>query len=129
MKNIDWYNNLNKPFFNPPAELFAPVWIILYITILISFILFIKNGMNKTKILPLAFFIIQMILNLSWQEIFFGMKNISGAFITAVLMWIFILLTIISFYKHSKPASLILLPYFIWVSFACCLNFEYLRLN
>ena len=129
MKSIDWYNNLNKPYFNPPSEIFTPVWGILYLMIFLSFVFFIKNGINKEKTIPIIFFSIQLILNFSWQKIFFGMHSISGAFIVAVLLWIFILLTIITFYKHSKTAALLLIPYLIWTAFACFLNFEYMKIN
>ena len=126
---MQWYNSLNKPFLNPPSEIFFPVWTILYILIFASLIIFIKDGINKEKIFPLILFIIQMFLNFSWSAVFFGMQNILAGFIIIILMCFFILLTIISFYRHSKLASILLIPYFLWVSFALYLNFEYLRLN
>lgn len=129
MKNMIWYNNLNKPLLNPPAEIFAPVWTVLYIMIFISLFLFLKGGMNKSKILPLIFFIIQLILNFSWSGVFFGLKNINAALIIIAFMWLFILLTVLTFKKHSKAASWMLVPYLLWVSFAFYLNFEYTRLN
>lgn len=55
MMNMDWFNTLNKPFLTPPSSVFAPAWIILYILIAISFILFLKGGYNKEKKLPLIF--------------------------------------------------------------------------
>lgn len=129
MKNMDWFDNLNKPFLNPPDWLFAPVWTILYILIAISFLLFLKGGMNKEKRMPLIFFIIQMLLNFAWSPVFFGLENIALALVIIFLMWIFILLTVIVFFKHSKLAALLLLPYLIWVSFAFYLNFSYFVLN
>lgn len=129
MENIDWYNSLNRPFLNPPSEIFMPVWIILYIMISASLMLFLRGNFHKEKILPLTYFSLQMILNFSWQGVFFGMKNIQGAFIIAVLMWIFIIFTIITFFKHSKLSAILLIPYLLWVTFACYLNFEYVRLN
>ena len=122
MQNMDWYNKLNKPLFNPPSEIFMPVWIILYIMIFISLILFLRGGFYKTKIIPLIFFLIQIILNFSWTGIFFGVKDINFALVIIVLMWIFILMTIISFYRYSKASSIILIPYFLWVTFALYLN-------
>lgn len=129
MKNIDWYNNLNKPSFNPPSEIFAPVWGILYFMILLSLIFFIRSKSHKNKTIPIIFFIIQLTLNLSWQNIFFGLQNISAALVIAILLWLFILLTIISFYRHSKTAAILLVPYLLWTTFACILNFEYMRIN
>ena len=129
MQNIEWYNNLNKPFLNHPDWVFAPVWTILYILITISFILFIKEGMSKQKIMPLLFFLIQIILNFLWTPAFFIFSQIKIALIILIFMWIFLLFTIITFYKHSKTASILLIPYFIWTSFALYLNFAYLVLN
>ena len=129
MKNMNWYDSLNKPFLNPPDWIFTPVWIVLYIMIGISLLLFLKGGMNKAKRLPLTFFLIQLALNLAWSPIFFGAQNISLAFIVIILMYIFLLLTIITFFKHSKLASILLIPYLFWISFAGYLNFSFLVLN
>ena len=129
MKNMQWFNSLNKPFLSPPDWLFAPVWTILYILIAISFILFIRGGNIKQKRIPLIFFIVQLILNFMWTPVFFGMKNISLALAIIIFLWIFLLLTIILFFKHSKLASLLLIPYLIWVSFAFYLNLGYFVLN
>ena len=125
----DWYLALNKPFLTPSSELFTPAWIILYTLILISFILFIKGGYTTEKRLPILFCCLQLFFNLIWSPVFFGMKNIPAALIIIIFMWIFILLTIITFYKHSKSAAILLLPYLVWVSFAFYLNFGFYVLN
>jgi tryptophan-rich sensory protein len=129
MENMNWYLTLNKPFLTPPSSLFAPAWIVLYSLILISLILFLKGGYTKEKRLPFCFFCTQMALNLIWSNVFFGMRNIFAALIVIIFMWIFILLTVITFYKHSKIAAVLLLPYFIWVSFAFYLNLGFYILN
>ena len=129
MQNTEWFNSLNKPLLNPPSEIFTPVWIFLYITIGLSLLLFLKDGFNKTKIIPIIFFSIQLLLNFIWSPIFFGMQNIRLAMIVIALMWLFILLTIIAFKQHNKTSAMLLIPYFLWVSFACYLNFSFLRLN
>lgn len=129
MQNTEWFNSLNKPLLNPPSEIFTPVWIFLYITIGLSLLLFLKDGFNKTKIIPIVFFSIQLLLNFIWSPIFFGMQNIRLAMIVIALMWLFILLTIIAFKQHNKTSAMLLIPYFLWVSFACYLNFSFLRLN
>ncbi len=129
MKNMDWYDSLNKPFLNPPDWIFTPVWTILYIMMAISFFLFLRGGMNREKHWPLAFFLIQLALNFAWSPIFFGMQNISLAFVVLILMYFFLILTIITFFKHSKLASILLIPYMLWLSFAAYLNFSFLVLN
>ncbi len=129
MKNMDWFDSLNKPFLNPPDWIFTPVWTILYIMIAISFFLFLRGGITKEKRWPLAFFLIQLALNFAWSPIFFGMQNISLAFVVLVLMYLFLILTIITFFKYSKLASIMLIPYMLWLSFAAYLNFSFLVLN
>lgn len=129
MQNMTWYDSLNKPFLNPPDWIFTPVWIILYIMIATSFILFLRGGLNKEKRLPLIFFLTQLAFNFFWTPVFFGMQNIALALLIIVLMYIFLLLTIITFFRHSKLASLLLIPYLFWISFAAYLNFSFLVLN
>ena len=123
MKNMKWYHSLDKAPLSPPDWIFAPVWTILYIMIAISLFLFLKNGFSKAKILPLVFFIIQMLLNFAWTPVFFGMQNIRAAYIILVLLIIFLILTITSFFKFSKAAAYILIPYLLWSSFAAYLNY------
>lgn len=129
MPNFDWFLSLNKPKFSPPDWIFAPVWGVLYVMIFLSFVFFVRSGNLGRKILPIAFFIGQLVLNLCWSPVFFGMKNIELAFLIIVLLWVCILGTIWTFYSHSKTAALLLVPYFIWVSFALYLNYGYLKLN
>ena len=128
MYNSAWYNSLNRPAFAPPNTIFMPVWSILYILIFISLFVYLKGGI-KNKIKGIVYFSIQMILNFSWSYIFFARQNILAALITVALMWIFIFLNIIEFYKHSIISAILLVPYLIWVSFAICLNLGYYILN
>ncbi len=129
MQSFNWYNNLNKPKLNPPNWIFKPVWLVLYTMIFISLFIFLTAETKYSKAPALSFFIIQIILNFSWSPIFFGKRNIKGAFLIISLMSIFIFLTILSFYFVSKMASILLIPYFLWVSFATYLNFKLLKLN
>ena len=129
MQNITWFDSLNKPFLNPPEWIFTPVWIVLYIMIAASFFIFLRGGITQEKRLPLTFFLIQLGLNFAWSPIFFGLKNILLAFIIIIFMYIFLLLTIFSFFKHSKVASILLIPYLLWISFAAYLNVSFLVLN
>lgn len=128
MYNSDWYNSLIKPFLSPPDGVFLPVWTVLYITILISFILYFINP-NKNKKSGYIFFFVQLVLNLSWSFVFFKFKSISGGLIIIFLMGVFIFLTIKKFYSVSKVSGLILFPYFLWVLFAAYLNLGFLILN
>ena len=128
MYNSLWYNSLTKPFLSPPNWIFAPVWFILYFTILISLILYIiKPAENKG--LGYFSFAMQLILNFLWSPVFFAAQNIAFALVIVVLLDIFILLTILKFYSVSRVSGLILIPYFLWSLFATYLNLAYLLLN
>jgi len=128
MYNSIWYYSLTKPPFSPPDSLFAPVWGFLYLTITISFFLYIFQK-NKYKTKGYIYFLIQLLLNLLWSLSFFGLQNILLGFINIILLDIFVFLTIKQFYRVSKISGLILLPYFIWILYATYLNLGYLILN
>jgi tryptophan-rich sensory protein len=118
-----WYASLNQPSFAPPNWLFGPVWITLYLLMGISLYLAWENKAN------LRIFFIQLVLNSLWTIFFFGLQFPLLGFIEIIILWIAILLTILEFYKTSKTAAYLLIPYILWVSFAAILNFGYLLLN
>lgn len=127
-----WYSILNKPGFNPPSWLFGPVWTILYLMIAVSLFLVWKNKTkikNNSKKKAYWIFGIQILLNSLWSIVFFGMHQILLACIVIILLWISIILNIFYFYKISKTASYLLIPYLLWVSFASLLNFAIWILN
>lgn len=125
-----WYTTIQKPGFTPPNWIFAPVWITLFLLMGISSYLIWDKGLkNKNVRIFLIIFIIQLILNTLWSFFFFGLKSPFYAFIDIILLWIAIILVIMSFFKLSKIAGILLLPYIIWVSFAGILNFFILWLN
>lgn len=123
-----WYASLSKPWFSPPNWLFGPVWITLFTLMGISLYLIWDKGLKSVKI-PLTIFGVQLILNIVWSFLFFGLESPFIAFIEIIILWISIALTIISFYRVSKKAGLILLPYIIWVSIATALNYYIWILN
>ena len=123
MYNSDWYNSLIKPFLSPPDGVFLPVWTVLYITILISFILYFINP-NKNKKTGYIFFFVQLVLNLSWSFVFFKFKSISGGLIIIFLMGVFIFLTIKKFYSVSKVSGVNFNSLFFMGSFCSLLKFR-----
>ena len=123
-----WYYNLTKPPLAPPDWIFPPVWSILYFSMLVALLLYLfKPTQNKKS--GYIYFAVQLILNLLWAIVFFYLKNMFLALIVIILLDIFVILTIKSFYKVSKISSLILIPYLIWILFATYLNIGYLVLN
>lgn len=123
-----WYYNLTKPPLAPPDWIFPPVWSILYFSMLVALLLYLfKPAQNKKS--DYIYFIAQLFLNLLWAPVFFYLKNMFLALIVIILLDIFVILTIKSFYKVSKISGLILIPYLIWILFATYLNIGYLLLN
>ncbi len=125
-----WYLTLNKPFFSPPGWVFSPVWITLYLMMGISLYLIWNSGLKtrQTKI-AVTIFGVQLVLNSFWSILFFGFKSPLLAFVEIIFLWIAILVTTIHFYRISKHASYLLIPYLFWVSFAAVLNFSLIYLN
>ena len=123
-----WYQTLNKPDFNPPNWIFAPVWTTLYILMGISFYLVLISK-AKDKIIPVKLFMAQLVLNILWSVIFFGLHNPLLAFFEILVLWGTILFMILTFYKISKPAAYLMIPYILWVSFASILNLSIVIIN
>jgi len=125
-----WYNILTKPPFSPPNWIFGPVWTALYFLIGISAFLIWKKGLKKKHVKEaLYYFIAQLVFNFMWSILFFGLKSPIIGLIDILVLWVLILITMIKFYKISKPASYLLVPYILWVSFATLLNLFIVILN
>jgi len=125
-----WYASLQKPAFNPPNWLFAPVWTTLYIMIAIAAYLVWKRrdtspAYRKAK----RVYFWQLLLNFSWSIIFFGLHQVLIALMVIVLLWLSIIITMFAFKRFSATACWLLLPYLLWVSFAALLNFSIYVLN
>jgi len=121
-----WYASIVKPSFNPPNWVFGPVWTLLYILMGVALYLGIRKNASRTA---LVVFIIQLVLNTLWSILFFGLESPLLALVCIIVLWISILICIILFYKRSRTASYLLLPYLLWVSFATVLNWAILLLN
>ncbi len=125
-----WYMTLDKPFFNPPNWIFGPVWTILYALMGISvFLVYEKFKRKINGCSAITFFAVQLLLNVLWSVIFFGLHNPFLAFLEIIILWIMIIKTALEFYKISKMAGLLFIPYIIWVSFASILNLSIVILN
>ncbi len=126
-----WYPHINKPFFNPPNEWFAPVWTLLFIMMGISAGL-VWNKSSSAPVLvkkALWLFAIQLILNALWSFLFFGLQNPFLALLEILLLWLLIFETLKAFKPIDIWASRLLIPYLLWVSFATLLNASIWWLN
>ena len=131
MDAIDaWYKNLNKPFFNPPNWIFAPVWTTLYFMMGVAFYLVLVSQKNKKdRSAATNVFLFQLLLNAVWSILFFGLQLPLIAFFEIVFLWFMISVTIRKFVKISIPAAVLMIPYFLWVTFAMILNAAIVLLN
>ena len=128
--NNEWFLSLNKPSWNPPSYLFAPVWTFLYLLMGISFWLVWKSKApeHKKKQACLVF-AVQLFLNFWWSILFFRFHSPGIAFIDIVLMIVMILATIFAFARISSAAAWLLVPYISWVCFAAILNYTIWSMN
>tara|TARA_B110000977_G_C10926125_1_gene435163 strand:+ start:483 stop:917 length:435 start_codon:yes stop_codon:yes gene_type:complete len=121
-----WYKNLKKSKLNPPSWVFGVMWPILYTSMIIYLITMIRYYNGTTiriyKYIPLILFTIQLFFNLIWTTLFFKLKRFRLALLDLFLTLIFTIATIIFTIKINLFASLILIPYTLWLSFATYLN-------
>ncbi len=125
----EWYASLVRPAWTPPNAVFAPVWTMLYILMgVAAWLVWHKAGFSNAAV-PLAFFIIQLVLNVLWSYLFFGAHQPMLAFFEIIVLWLAILSTLLGFWSIRPLAGALLLPYLFWVGFASALNFQLWRLN
>ena len=126
----EWYPMLNKPSWNPPSWIFAPVWTTLYLMMAFAAWLVWKKGQRFSGVYAaLILFFLQLALNCLWSFLFFGARNPALALMDIVLLLAALALTTWAFFRHSKLAGALMLPYLAWVSFAAFLNFTIWQLN
>lgn len=125
-----WYATLVRPSIAPPNWVFGPVWTTLFLLMGISSFIIYQKGIDRPDVRrALYVFFIQLILNATWSILFFGLNDIGAALTEIVGLWVIILANIILFWRISKIAGYILIPYILWVSFASYLNYTFFILN
>lgn len=130
MDSMKDFERLNQPPLSPPGWLFPVVWTILFILMGISaYLIATSHASDKEKRTTYIVYGAQLFFNFLWSIIFFNRGDYLFAFIWLVALWLLIIANIILFYRISKPAGLLLLPYLLWVTFAGYLNFAIYLLN
>ena len=125
-----WYLTLNKPSFNPPNWVFAPVWSALYIMMGISAgWVWAKGFHHKWVKTGLYHFGFQLLLNGLWSIVFFGLQQPFYGLLVIMALLVVLSLTIKWFNVVSKFAAILLIPYLLWVCFATALNYKIWELN
>jgi tryptophan-rich sensory protein len=119
---LTWYPMLTKPSWTPPSWVFGPVWSLLYIMIGVSGWLIYRSESSRKRTIALILYGIQLCLNFIWSFLFFSLRSPALGLIDIVLLCLFISLTILQSWKVRPLASLLLIPYLIWVLYATSLN-------
>ncbi len=123
-----WYATLVRPVWTPPNWLFMPVWSILYV-LMGSAVALVWTSKRKKKLLPVAFFFAHLVLNVSWSIVFFGNHDPRTALFVIGALWLSILVMMIWYWRYSRLATYLLVPYIVWVSYASTLNLGIVILN
>lgn len=128
-KSMQSFEALNKPPLSPPGWLFPVVWSILFVLMgIASYLVLVSKDTSSTRT-ALIFYGVQLFFNFLWSIIFFNFRLYLFAFVWLVALWLLILITTWKFYKISKKAAYLMLPYILWVTFAGYLNFGIYLLN
>ena len=125
----EYSQNAVKPFFTPPDWLFPVAWTVLYILMGIAAYIVETTNTDQSKNRATVFYYLQLFFNFCWSFIFFGMQAYLFAFVWIIILWVLIIATTLEFYKISKTAAYLMIPYIIWVTFAAVLNFSVYLLN
>ena len=123
------YALLQKPPLSPPPILFPIVWTILYLLMGIGSYTVYKSNTDIPTSEPFTPYIIQLLFNLLWTPVFFGFRNYLLGSIISLLIIVFLIWTIIEFYRVNKFSAYIQIPYLLWSIFASYLSFGILFLN
>ncbi|MGH3726476.1 MAG: TspO/MBR family protein [Mycobacterium sp.] len=123
------YARLQQPGWAPPASLFGPAWTLLYALMAVSAWLVWRSHPSRENRVPLAVYGVQLVLNMAWTPLFFGLGWRGTAFIEILVLWGFIAATVVLFWHRSRWAATLLLPYVAWTTYAAVLNFSVWQLN
>ncbi|MDD4984550.1 MAG: tryptophan-rich sensory protein [Dehalococcoidales bacterium] len=125
-----WYATLEKPSFTPPDAVFMPVWLTLYALMGIAVFLIWRKGLQTDGVKPaFILFWVQLVLNALWSVVFFGYESPAGGFAIILALGIILLITTIKFFKISRVAGGLLVPYLSWIVIAASLNGGIMMLN
>lgn len=124
-----WYQDLQKPAFNPPNWVFGPVWTALFLLMAIAaWRVWLRAGASNVNT-ALAVFCVQLALNLGWSFLFFGLQRIGLALVEVVLLLLVVAANTVIFWRIDRPAGVLFVPYVLWVAYATLLTAAVWRLN
>ena len=121
-----WYSQIILPSFNPPSWVFGPVWSSLYIMMALA-IWKIWINTSDSKLLKIYF--IHIFFNSTWTVVFFGFHQIGLALLNLIIILIFIIILMKEYFSKDKISFYLMIPYFLWSSYAFILNSTIFFLN
>jgi translocator protein len=123
-----WYPTLNKPSWTPSGATIGTVWTVLYTVMgIAAWIVWRSGSGGRTR--PLGLYGLQLLLNAGWSALFFGLRSPGLALLEICILWLVILATSLTFWKVSKLAGALMVPYLLWVTFAGVLNALIWKMN
>ncbi len=125
-----WYHALKRPSWQPPDWLFGPAWTVILGLASLSLLLALRHSQDREgRLLIAVLFVVNGVLNVLWSPLFFKLRRPDWALAEVPFLWLSILAPIALLWSVSWWASMLLLPYLAWVSFAAYLNLTIVRLN
>lgn len=124
-----WYDQLERPFFEPPSEVFGPVWTFMYITMGVAAWLVWRRRQDPGRRPALTLFAVQLVLNAAWTPIFFGAEAPGWALAEIVLLLVAVVAMAAAFWTVDRRAAWLLVPYALWVTYATAINIGVVVLN
>ncbi|MEJ2347867.1 MAG: tryptophan-rich sensory protein [Patescibacteria group bacterium] len=129
-KGMEWYKTINLPSWTPPGSLIGMVWTTIFILATISAIIFWnKSPRNNRFLITVLIFLINAVLNFGWSYLFFGLHKLNLAILESVLLGTSVFVLLFLIWPVSRLASILLLPYGLWVTFATYLTYVVSSLN
>jgi benzodiazapine receptor len=125
-----WYEQLLKPAYTPPDWVFAPVWTLLYALMGLALFVVWGKGRHVAGVRAgLWLFAVQLLLNVGWSALFFGLRSPVSGFACIAVLLLAIVATTALFWRVSAVAGVLMLPYLGWTTFAAALNYGLMVLN
>ena len=122
-----WYSLLNKPVFNPPDWIFAPVWTTLYLMMTVAVWIFWHT--KNENINTVYIYFIHLIFNTTWSVVFFVFHNMVLALIILIILIALIIILILRFKRVNMFSVYLMIPYLLWCCFALILNTSLIMIN
>ena len=127
---MEEYAMLEQPPLSPPGWLFPAAWSVLYVLMgAASYIVLCSGATLYERRRALKLYAVQLVVNVLWPPIFFGLELYLAALAWLVLLWVLVLVTALRFRRISRAAFCLMVPYLAWLTFAAYLNFGVWLLN